>query len=131
MASLIANVDLKSTLCADPVYGAVYKHLFNGGSWFEADQMEWRINQALALQELKTLVSGKPTKANQEKATVALGRLEESCKQLVPPDHAMAAFHNVEAIVKTWAPPPAVTVVTKKPKKGTNVFAALGDSDEE
>lgn len=127
MASVV-NVDIKTALCSDPVYGRVYTHLFNGGSWFEADQMDWRIKQGLALQQLKTLVEAKPTKANQEKATAMLQRLEEASQQLVPPDHAIATFHNAEAIVKKWAPAPTAAA---KPKKGTNAFAALGDDSEE
>ena len=127
MSSTI-SIDIHQRLCADPVGGSIYKHLFNGGSWFEADQMHWRLEQELALNQLKALVEAKATKANQEKAREALTSLHECARQLIPQNDAMALFPRSDQIVKTWVPAPKAVA---KSVKGINVFAALGDSEEE
>jgi hypothetical protein len=127
MSSL--SINIQEVLCADPYGGAIYRHLFNGGSWFEADQMHWRLQQKYALTQLDSLVSAKPTKANQEKANEALGELAECAKQLVPSTEAAALFQKAEQVVKTWAPAPAPKTVKAKPS--ANVFAALDEESEE
>lgn len=122
------SIDLQAALCADPVGGAIYRHLFNGGSWFEADQMHWRLQQTQALKLLKSIVEAKPTKPNQQKAQQALKELEECAKQLVPSTEPTALFQRADQVVKTWAPAPKAAVA--KPKTA-NAFAALDDSEEE
>lgn len=129
--SSTVSINLQDVLCADPVGGCIYRYLFNGGSWFEADQMEWRLQQELTLQQLKTIVEAKPTKANQQKAHQLLGNLEECAKQLVPSDGPMALYQRADQVVKTWAPAAKAPEVKPKTAKGVNAFAALGDSEEE
>jgi hypothetical protein len=120
---------LQDLLCSDPVHGAVYRMLFNGGSWFEADQLHWKIHRENALVSLGSLTAEKPTKANQEKAQIALSDLKEATVQLCPsPDPALAAFHRLESVVAKWEPKKA----TAAPKNGVkNTFAALAEDDEE
>ena len=125
----MSSINIQKVLCADPYGGAIYRHLFNGGSWFEADQMHWRLQQDVALAQLKRLLDTKPTKANQEKACSALGSLEECVKQLVPQNEAKALFLKADQVVKTWAP--AAKPVKTKPVKGANVFAALDEESGE
>jgi hypothetical protein len=124
------SIDLQASLCADPVGGSIYQYLFNGGSWFEADQMHWRLEQEYALNQLKVVLMSKATKSNQEKASSALICLEECAKQLVPHDEPMALFLQADQVVKTWAPAPK-TVTSGTQPKGTNVFAALDEDSEE
>ena len=125
----LLSINIQDALCADPYGGDIYRHLFNGGSWFEADQMHWRLQQNYALTQLSSLVSAKPTKSNQEKANEALGELAECAKQLIPSTEAAALFQKAEQVVKTWAPAPKP--VKAKPVKGANVFAALDEESEE
>jgi len=124
----MSSINIQEVLCADPVGGAIYKHLFNGGSWFEADQMHWRLEQQWAITQLQTVVAAKPTKANQEKACSALGSLEECVKQLVPQNEAKALFLKADQVVKAWAPAPKPA---KDKPKTINVFAALDEESEE
>ena len=124
------SIDLQAALCADPVGGAIYRHLFNGGSWFEADQMHWRLQQEQALIKFKSAVGAKPTKPNQQKAQEALKELEECAKQLVPSTEPMALFQRADQVVKTWAPKVAPKAAETKPKTA-NAFSALDDSEEE
>lgn len=119
---------LDTILCADPVYGDVHRYLINGGSWYEADQMHWRILQKIALKGLCDVTAGKSTKANQEKAAALLGQLKETTTQLFPNEDSMAVFLKAESIVKAWAPPPKAAV--KAAVKTGNVFAALDDDEE-
>jgi hypothetical protein len=122
------SIDLQASLCSAPVGGSIYQYLFNGGSWFEAEQMHWRLEQEHALNQLQTVVAAKPTKANQEKALSAISSLEECAKQLVPHDEPMALFLKADQVVKTWAPAPKTAA---SGSKGTNVFAALDEDSEE
>lgn len=115
-------------LCADPNAGAIYRHLFAGGSWFEAEQMHWRLQQQHALDQLKAALEAKATKSNQDKAQTALGLLEECAKQLVPSEDAMAVFKRADQVVKVWTP--AAAKAAAKPKN-SNVFAALNEDSEE
>jgi hypothetical protein len=123
------SINIQQQLCADPVSGGIYSYLFNGGSWFEADQMHWRLEQEWALNQLKVVVEAKATKANQEKAATALRSLEECAKQLVPPREALALFLKADQIVKTWAPAPKAAAA--KTPQTMNVFAAFSDDSEE
>ncbi len=125
----MSSINIQEALCADPYGGAIYRHLFNGGSWFEADQMHWRLQQDVALAQLKRLLDTKPTKANQEKANELLAELAECAKQLIPSDEASALFLKADQVVKTWAPAPKPAKT--KPVKGANVFAALDEESEE
>lgn len=112
--------------CQDPVFGSIDRYLINGGSWYEADQMYWRIIQKQAVTALGEITAAKPSKANQEKAQTYLGQLKETTTQLFPTEHSTKVFEQAEQVVKKWSPAPKAS----KPK-GTNVFAALGDESEE
>lgn len=121
----VTNINIRDVLCTDPDHGSIYRMLFNGGSWFEADQMHWRIIQQQAVQGLQEIVKTKPTKGNKEKAQTLLGELKETTGQLLPQADSMRVFLGAEQVVKTWAPavkPPA--------KVKTNVFALLSDDEE-
>ena len=122
------SIDLQASLCSAPVGGSIYQYLFNGGSWFEAEQMHWRLEQEYALNQLKVVLVSKATKGNQEKALSALSTLEECAKQLFPHNEAMALFLDADQAVKTWAPAPKTAA---SGSKGINVFAALTEESEE
>lgn len=114
----------------DSVFGSIDRYLLNGGSWYEADQMYWRIIQKRAVEQLGELTAAKPTKSNQEKADSYLEQLKETTTQLLPKDHSVAVFQRAQEVVKTWAPPKVTA--PKKKTTATNSFAALNqDSDEE
>lgn len=113
---------LVTHFCKDPIYGGVYKMLFNGGSWFEGDQMFWRIDIEQITPELRSILAGKPTKSAIHRASALLEKLDVCAKQLVLPCPEIAEMHQA---VKAWTPKPAA------PRIGSNVFAALDTSDEE
>jgi hypothetical protein len=125
MATQTMNV--KQILCADPMHGAVYRMLFNGGSWFEADQMHWRVIQQRAIVGLQEVVKSKPTKSNQQKAQVLLDELKDTTVQLLPQEDSMRVFLRADQVVKTWAPAAKQPVKTQGPR---NAFALL-DTDED
>lgn len=120
------NINLKEVLCADPVHGASYRSLLNGGSWFEADQSYWKIQQERAMGNLSQLMEAKASKSNVARAESWLVELKEAAGQIVPVENSMAFFTQTEKIVKTWEAPPSKKMVSK-----TNAFAVLGDEDEE
>ncbi len=119
------SINLSEKLFADPEYGEVYRSLFNGGSWFAADQAFWEIQQQKAFNALGELVKTKPSPYNVSRAEAVLAQLQEASSQIVPPENSMVAFTQTEAIMKTWSAPlkkkSAVTV------KNDNAFSALDD----
>jgi hypothetical protein len=124
----VSTINLSEKLFADPEYGEVYRSLFNGGSWFAADQAYWGILQQTAANALSELVETKPSSYNLGKAEALLEQMKEASSQLVPPEISMSAFFYTEAVVKTWSAPlkkkSAVTV------KNDNAFSALDSEDE-
>ncbi len=125
----VTTINLQETLCAHPDHGAIYRMLFNGGSWYEADQMHWRFVQQRAITGLQEVVKTKPTKGNQEKAQTLLGELKETTVQLLPQSDSMKVFQHAEEVVKTWTP--AAKAPAKAQTKGTgNAFALLDDDEE-
>lgn len=124
----MATINIPDMLCADPLYGSVYRMLFNGGSWYEADQMYWRILQKQATLGLQEIVKTKPTANNREKAETLLGKLKETTTQLWPQEDSMAVFQRAEQVVKLWTPAAKATVVKTQHKN--NTFALLGDDEE-
>jgi len=119
------NTPLTDALCADPAGGHIFKHLLNGGSWFEADQMHWRLLRDQALAELGPLLGKKPTASHVEKAKQLLALLQESAKQLIADNNTAAVTKKAETLVTAWSKPKVLT-------RTTNAFGALvEDSDEE
>lgn len=126
------SVNLLDMFCQDPVFGCVDRYLMNGGSWYEADQMYWRIIQARAVEGLRDLTAAKPSKSNQEKAAVFLADLKDTTTQLLPTDASALVFQRADQVVKTWAPPPKAAAAKASGKTTSNTFALLdADSDEE
>jgi hypothetical protein len=123
----MANINLQQSLCADPINGGIYRHLFNGGSWFEADQMYWRVRQEEALASLKALVEEKASKSNKTKAAADLAVLKEAAAQLLPTQDSLAAFQAAETIVKTWETPKVLPKTANA--KGKNAFSLLDDDE--
>ena len=121
-----SSVNLMELFCQDPVFGSIDRYLLNSGSWYEADQMYWRIIQNRAVTALGEITAAKPSKGNQEKAQAYLGQLKETTTQLFPQQDSAAVFAEAEQAVKTWAP----ALDAAKPKR-TNMFAALDDESEE
>ena len=119
-------MNLQVMLCADPLYGNIYRHLFNGGSWYEADQMHWRIVQQHAAMGLQELIESKPTKSNQDKAQTFLGQLKETTVQLLPQSDSMKVFLEAEQVVKTWTP---AAKTLQKTQDKANKFALLDDDE--
>lgn len=125
------SVNLLDIFAQDPVFGCVDRYLVNGGSWYEADQMYWRMMQKRAVEGIQELTAAKPTKSNQEKAEGFLQHLKESSTQLFPMQESMAVFQRADSVVKTWAPPPK-TAPPKVAGIKSNSFALLdADSEEE
>lgn len=122
----MANINLNEIFCADPIHGASYRSLLNGGSWFEADQAYWKVQQQKTMSNLGQLIEAKATKTNVARAESWLLELKESAAQIVPMDDGRTLFEQTEKIVKTWEAPPNKKTVTK-----TNVFALLDNDDEE
>jgi hypothetical protein len=123
--SVSVSVSLPELLCAEPSGGHIFRHLLNGGSWFEADQMHWRVVRDQSLTEVSTLLTKKPTVANVERAKQLLSNLQEASKQLVCDAPTVAVTKKVEGLIATWSKP-------KAKAKNTNAFTALlEDSDEE
>jgi hypothetical protein len=125
MATSVSSVSLKDILCSDPVDGVVYKHLFNGGSWFEAEQMHWRIRHKHLLAEITTLTTMKPTKNHAEKAKSLLVYLKDTSTQLVPDTEYLPIHAKAETMVSSWMAPLTKPVVKSKG------FAALAETDSE
>ena len=121
-----SSVNLMELFCQDPVFGSIDRYLINGGSWYEADQMYWRIIQNRAVTALGEITAAKPSKGNQEKAQTYLGQLKETTTQLFPTEHSTKVFQQADQVVKKWSPAPKAS----KPKS-TNVFAAFDESEEE
>jgi hypothetical protein len=124
-------MNLIDILCSDPVGGPVYRHLFNGGSWFEADQMHWRIQWDSSLKRIESLVSAKPTQTNQQAAKSALSNLEYSANQLVPNTDPLATFKKVQDIVVKWAPPSRPPLPPKVKSTLRNTFGVLVDDEDD
>ncbi len=120
---------LKDSLCADPVYGSVYQILFQGGSWYDADQAYWRIRYESMAEELGTLLVNKPTKSTKEKAMALLGDLQAASAQLPSYTDITTSLTQIEAVVKAWAPPPSSG--PKPAKRSKNAFDLLGEDEEE
>ena len=129
------SVNLLEMFAQDPVFGCVDRYLLRGGSWYEADQMYWRILQKRAVEGIQELTAAKHTKSNQEKAEAFLKHLKESSSQLFPTQDSMAVFQRADSVVKTWAPPaktPAAPKAAGAGKSTGNSFALLGaDSEDE
>lgn len=118
-------MSLSEILCADPFGGHIFRHLLNGGSWFEADQMHWRLVRDRSLTELSTLLLKKPRGAHVERAKELLANLQEASRQLVGDAPTVAVTKKVEGLIATWSKPKASVA-------HTNTFTALlDDSDEE
>ena len=118
---------LSEILSSDHENGIVYRHLFGGGSWFEAEQMHWRILLNRNVGEINTLLTKNPSPANVERAQASLGLLNECVHQLVAEPGALVVATQCGALVKNWSTPKAPTV-----NIGTNAFGAfLDDSDDE
>ena len=122
-------VPLKESLCADPVYGSVYQTLFQGGSWYDADQVYWRIRYESMAEELGALLISKPTKATKEKAMTLLGDLQAASAQMPSYKDIATSLAQIEQVVKAWAPPPSSG--PKSTKQSKNAFDVLGDEQEE
>lgn len=131
MATNTSSINLVQILCADPMGGPVYRHLFNGGSWFEADQMHWRCQWDTSLQGLEKLVSSKPTQSNQAAAQTHLSNLEYAANQLVPNTGPLAALQKVQDIVVKWAPPRASAVPSKTKPSVQNAFSVLVEDEDD
>lgn len=126
-----SSSNINDVLCADPMYGCVSEMLMNGGSWFEADQMYWRLRQQHVCSELKKLLENRATKSAITSAEELLQELQECSKQLL---YNIAEngklFARAEELVKSWAPEKkTVAVVVKRVSK--NNFTLLDDSEEE
>jgi len=117
---------LTASLINDPVYGHIYKKMFDGGSWFDADQEFWQIRASEIIVDLIALLSQKSTKAHVEKATTLLSALENCARQIVSEalGPQILAF---QAKIKAWTPPPPAP--SRAPLR--NNFAALAESDDE
>lgn len=128
-----SSVNLMEIFCQDPVFGSIDRYLLNGGSWYEADQMYWRIIQKRAVEQLGELTAAKPTKSNQEKADTYLKQLKETTTQLLPQEDSLAVFQRADAIVKTWSPAAAAAAAPKAKAKAKtmNSFALLDEESEE
>jgi hypothetical protein len=121
----------------DPMYASVARILQRNhiGAWAEASEEYSRIRRGLIWADLRALLAGPATKANQEKTTELLHELRSVCADLS--DNAPTSTTSLaaaEAAVKAWAPPratpaPAPPKSAKKPVK--NSFAALTEDSEE
>jgi len=100
------------------------RYLLNGGSWFEADQMHWRLVRDRTITELNTLLTKKPSGANVRQAKEQMANLQEASKQLVCDSATVAVTKKAEALVATWSKP------APKANK-TNAFSMLGDDTDE
>lgn len=121
---MTTSISLKDIMCADPVEGTVYRHLFNGGSWFDAEQVHWQIIYTRTCGSLGDIVNAKPSKSNVERAMMLLGTLKEATNQLVPSTDYMPGYTRAESAVAKWSAPPS----QKPTGKG---FMALADSENE
>lgn len=119
-----SSSSLIDIMCADPVEGAVYRHLFNGGSWFEAEQLHWRIVHDRTLPDLQALFTKKPTRGNIAKAQELMELLGHCAMQLVADPVATANVKTATALMATWSKP-------KVSSTGTNAFANLADNSDD
>lgn len=120
------NISIPTLLCADPNGGHIFKYLLNGGSWFEADQMHWRLVRDQTFAELRTVLAKKPTVSHVARAKELMATLHEVSKQLICDDATVQNVKKAEPLVTGWSKPKG-SVSTK-----ANVFSALvEDSDEE
>jgi hypothetical protein len=121
------SINLPEKLFADPEYGQIYRSLFNGGSWFLADQAFWEIQQQKATKGLGELVEMKPSSHNVGRAEALLAQLKEASVQIVPPESSMVAFTQTETIVKAWS----ASAVKKSAAKAKtdNAFSVLDDDE--
>lgn len=120
------NINIYEALCSDPEHGEIYRSLFNGGSWFAADQSFWTIQQQKTMKALGDLVETKPSSYNVGKAEALLAQMKEASSQIVPPENSMAVFSYTEGVVKTWSAPAVKKSVTAKTG---NAFSVLGDDE--
>lgn len=119
------NTPLTDALCADPAGGHIFKYLLSGGSWFEADQMHWRLVRDQAFVELKTLLTKEPTASHVERSKELMANLQYASKQLVADEVTALQVKKADILVTAWSKPKVSTTTT-------NVFNALvDDSDEE
>jgi bacterioferritin-associated ferredoxin len=125
---MATTINLREILCSDPNYGGVYRMLFNGGSWYEADQMYWRILQQRATIDLQEIIKAKPTASNCEKAQGFLTTLKGTTTQLSPQNDCGEVVQWAEQVVKAWAPAAKAPTVKIQHKK--NSFALLDDDEE-
>jgi hypothetical protein len=124
-----SSVNILDMFCQDPVFGSIDRYLMKGGSWYEADQMYWRIIQKRAVEQLGEITDSKPSNKNKEKAASLLQQLKETTVQLLPKEDSMAVFQRADEVVKKWTPTKAAP---KAKTASTNIFAAFGEeSDEE
>ena len=123
----LTYINLKEMLCADPMHGGIYQSLFNGGSWFEADQTYWASQQNRVVLSLSDLMDNKPSKSNIAKAEAWLTDLKTTSEQLVATAGSHQVFSSTEKIVKEWEAPTLKKVALSKK---SNAFAML-DEDEE
>jgi len=128
MSSIVQSMPLKEILCADPMYGSVYQTLFQGGSWYDADQAYWRIRYEAMAEELGALLMAKPTKVTKEKALVLLGDLQAAAAQMPSYLDITTSLAQIEAVVKNWLPPQASG--PKPVKRSKNAFDLLGGEEE-
>ena len=123
----ITTINLKEMLCTDPLHGGIYQSLFNGGSWFEADQTYWASQQKRATLSLLELMDSNPSKSNILKAAACLADLKATSEQIVPMEDSLLAFSSAEKIVKEWeAPALKKAALSKK----SNAFALLGEDED-
>ena len=115
---------LTDALCADPAGGHIFRYLLNGGSWYEADQMHWRLVRDHALAQLDPLLGKKPTGAHVARAKELLALLHECARQLVADSDSAFVAKKAETLVQAWSKPKA-SVNT------TNAFNALVEDSEE
>lgn len=129
MASLtMITSPLTDVLCADPLYGNVYKTLLSGGSWYDADQQYWRIRYEGMAEELGSVLLLKPSKSAQEKAQTLLGDLRAAAASLACSPEIDLSIAQIEQIVALWVPKKEEKKAVKRPR---NAFDLLDSSEEE
>ena len=102
------KIDLMASACADPIWGPLYSIFRNRdymGSWYDADQMYWRIARDNASMHISELVAGEPTA---DAVTEALGyadTLIRAQREYHPHQRdGDYTFLDPTSIIKTWAP---------------------------
>jgi hypothetical protein len=102
------KTDLMASVCADPTWGPLYRIFRDGdyiGSWYDADQMYWRIARDNAAKHIGELVTREPTP---DAVTEALA-FAETLTRAQREYHTRArdvdyAFLDPTSIIQTWAP---------------------------